>query len=215
MVVLLHGLWLNRYALAGWRRQFERAGCRAFAFGYPSREPLAGNARRLAAFLEELDTSGVYLLGHSLGGLVILDLMRQRVGDCSGALRIRRAVLAGTPVAGSQAGRRFARTALGHWLMGRARDSLDLPSRQCLADSGVDIGVIAGTRGPGFGWLLGALPTPNDGTIALAETRLAGAADAIALPVNHTQMLVSRAVACEALRFFVSGHFGHGHHAPE
>ena len=209
---MLHGLWLNRHALLGWRRQFERGGLRALAFGYPSRDPLAGNALRLAAFLEDLDASNVYLLGHSLGGLVILDLLRQRVGDCGSSLRIRRAVLAGTPVTGSQAGRRFTRSALGHWLIGRAGDPLELPSRQCLADSGVDIGVIAGTRGPGLGRLLGALPVPNDGTIALAETRLAGAADAIALPVNHTQMLVSRNVVAQALRFFISGHFDHGHH---
>jgi pimeloyl-ACP methyl ester carboxylesterase len=213
-VVLLHGLWLNRYALVGWRRQFERSGVCALAFGYPSRDPVAGNALRLADFLEHLDASGVYLLGHSLGGLLILDLLRQRVEDCGGTLRIRRAVLAGTPVAGSQAGRRFAKSALGHWLIGKGGDSFELPSQQCLAHSGVDIGVIAGTRGPGLGRLFGALPLPNDGTVSLAETRLAGAADAIALPVNHTEMLLSRTVVCEALRFFVSGHFDHGHHAP-
>jgi pimeloyl-ACP methyl ester carboxylesterase len=214
-VVLLHGLWLNRHALAIWRRQFERAGCRALAFDYPSRDLLASNTQRLAAFLETIDASGIYLLGHSLGGLVIVDLLRRRAADCAGALRIRRAVLAGTPTAGSMAGRRFAQSALGHWLIGSAGASLDLPARPGFTGSGVDIGVIAGTRGPGLGRLLGTLPEPNDGTIALAETRLAGAADAITLPVSHTQMLVSRRVVAQALRFFASGHFDHGRHAPD
>ena len=48
-MVLAHGLWLSRHALFVWRNEFKRRGIQAVAFGYPSREPLADNARRQEA----------------------------------------------------------------------------------------------------------------------------------------------------------------------
>ena len=53
------------------------------------------------------------------------------------------------------------------------------------------------------------LPRPNDGAVAVAETVVEGAADRIELPVSHTGMLLSPAVAREAGRFLARGRFGH------
>jgi len=39
---------MTRQALFGWRRQFERRGIDAVAYGYPSREPFSDNSKRLA-----------------------------------------------------------------------------------------------------------------------------------------------------------------------
>ncbi len=59
LVVLTHGLWMSRQALFVWRRQFARRGVDAVAFGYPSREPLADNAKRLSAFIGAFARMGV------------------------------------------------------------------------------------------------------------------------------------------------------------
>jgi len=207
LVVLVHGLWLTRHTVFGWRRRFERLGCSALAFGYPSREPLADNVKRLSDFVSSLAATNVYVLGHSLGGLLTVDMLAQGGGDC-----VRRAVLAGTPLAGSIAGRRLARWGSGRWFIGGANPVLEAASAQRdarLAALPVDIGIIAGTRPLGLGRLFGALPKPNDGTVALRETRLAAARDTIALPVSHSQMLVSSRIVDQALHFFINGRFNH------
>jgi pimeloyl-ACP methyl ester carboxylesterase len=208
LVVLVHGLWLTRHAVFGWRRRFEKFGCAAFAFGYPSREPFAENVARLSEFVSSLTASNVYILGHSLGGVLAINMLAQ-----DGCERVRRAVLAGSPVAGSLAGRRLARWTGGRWFIGGANSALPEQTAQRdarLAALPVDVGVIAGTRPLGLGRLFGALPEPNDGTVILAETHLAAARDTLVLPVSHSQMLVSHRVADQALHFFVNGRFDHG-----
>lgn len=208
LVVLVHGLWLTRHAVFGWRRRFESLGCTALAFGYPSREPFASNVGRLSDCVAGLAATNIYVLGHSLGGLLIVHMLAQGSGG-----RVRRAVMAGTPAAGSLAGRHLARWKSGRWFIGGANSALAAETVQRdarLAALPVDIGVIAGTRPLGLGRLFGTLPEPNDGTVALAETRLAAARDAIALPVSHSQMLVSGRVVDQALHFFINGHFDHG-----
>jgi pimeloyl-ACP methyl ester carboxylesterase len=206
-IVLVHGLWLTRHAVFSWRRRFQRLGCNALAFGYPSREPLAGNVMRLSDFVSSLDATNIYILGHSLGGLLTVAMLAQGGGE-----RVRRAVLAGTPLAGSVAARRLARSSGGRWFMGGAKPVAGAESAQWesrLAALPAGIGVIAGTRSLGLGRLLGALPEPNDGTVVLAETRLAAARDMIALPVSHSQMLASGRVVDQALHFFIHGRFDH------
>ena len=53
------------------------------------------------------------------------------------------------------------------------------------------------------------LPQPNDGVVALNETRLPAAADFIALPIAHSQMLASRACGAQLLSFLETGRFRH------
>jgi hypothetical protein len=49
---------------------------------------------------------------------------------------------------------------------------------------------------------------PNDGAVAVSETRLPGAKQHLILPVTHTGMLLSPQVAQEAGQFLATGHFG-------
>jgi hypothetical protein len=57
--------------------------------------------------------------------------------------------------------------------------------------------------------MLGRLPGPHDGTVAVAETRLPGATDHVVLPVTHFSMLTSRAVADQVVAFLRRGRFEH------
>jgi pimeloyl-ACP methyl ester carboxylesterase len=209
-VVLVHGLWLGRSSLAPWRWQFERRGLEAIAFGYPSRASFADNAKRLYAFIATLPAQEVHCMGHSLGGLLILELLRQGAENGNGAVRkIARAVLAGAPVAGSMGASRFAKSRLGHWMVGGAISALETRAPPACIATHAEIGVIAGTGGRGLGRISGKLPAPNDGAITVAETTLAGARDAITLPVSHSAMLLSSAVVAQACSFFATGRFTH------
>jgi hypothetical protein len=74
--------------------------------------------------------------------------------------------------------------------------------------SGVAIGVLAGDAPLGLGRLIAPdLKRPHDGTVSVEETRLAGAAEHLVLPVNHSAMLVSPAVARCLVHFVARGRF--------
>jgi hypothetical protein len=70
-----------------------------------------------------------------------------------------------------------------------------------------DLGIVAGDVPLGFGRLLGGLSSPNDGTVAVAETRLEGATDHVVLHCTHMSMLWSRPVAEQVVAFLRRGRF--------
>jgi hypothetical protein len=59
-----------------------------------------------------------------------------------------------------------------------------------------------------MGRLFADLPAPNDGTVSVDETQLAGAKEHIVHDVSHTGMLMSAAVAESLVKFLGSGSFG-------
>jgi hypothetical protein len=86
---------------------------------------------------------------------------------------------------------------------------LDLNARAPLPEwSGTPaLGVFAGRIGVGVGRLLGGFDVPYDGTVAVVETRLAGIADHLVLPVSHSTLLFSREFARHAIEFLEHGRF--------
>lgn len=74
-------------------------------------------------------------------------------------------------------------------------------------DGARELGVIAGTRPLGVGRLAPGLGRPNDGTVAVAETKLVGMTDYAELPVTHTWLLYSRPAARQVCAFLATGRF--------
>jgi pimeloyl-ACP methyl ester carboxylesterase len=200
-VILVHGLWTGGWAMQGLRLLIARRGYAAYAFNYRSMaQGLEEHARRLAARIAALREPVIHLVGHSLGGLVILRYLRMH-----GEQRIARVVLLGTPVRACTAGLRLDALAAGERLLGASRDIWrGLPDDyrpRC------DLGVIAGSRPWGLGHLFMRLPGTNDGVVRLEETEVAGMRDRIVLPVSHTGMLASPRVAREVAAFLDRGAF--------
>jgi pimeloyl-ACP methyl ester carboxylesterase len=144
----------------------------------------------------------VHLVGHSLGGLVILRYLHN-----FGEQGIGRIVLMGTPARGCMAGLRVQNMAVVERLLGASREIWrTLPEDyrpRC------ELGVIAGSRPWGLGRMLMRLPGTNDGVVRLEETEVAGMRDRIVLPVGHSGMLVSARVAQEVANFLKRGAFDH------
>jgi pimeloyl-ACP methyl ester carboxylesterase len=186
------------------RNRLAEAGFEPSIFRYPSTQgDIGGAAAALSGHLREFGNGPVHLVGHSLGGLVILEAFKSR-----GELPQGRVVLLGSPVQGSRAARAVAAWSLGPHLLGRLA-AAELTRREPRAwRTQRELGIIAGSRSAGMGRLFTELPAPNDGTVSVDETRLAGAKEHIVHDVSHTGMLMSAVVADSLVKFLISGSFG-------
>ena len=200
--MLVHGLWMNGLVMLPLARRLERCGFEVTRHGYQSvRRGLRENARSLAAACEK---SGAILnlVGHSLGGLLIMTMLRDHP-----QIRVHRVVLVGSPYANSVAAQGMARFATSRRLLGRTMQDWMRQPRPPVPD-GVELGVVAGDVSIGLGRLVARLTKPNDGVVILEETHVPGAADSIVLHTSHSAMLVSPAVARAVCAFLKHGRFG-------
>jgi pimeloyl-ACP methyl ester carboxylesterase len=205
LVVLLHGLWMTGFELGVLRRRLQaNTGVRTVTFSYPSmRGGLAEHVRRLVEFARRQSAAELHFVGHSLGGLVILDAL-QGADD----LPPGRAVLLGTPSQGSCAAQGVVRavpfgrailgiTAYQELVQGKARE---WAGRR-------EVGIIAGSSAIGLGRLFVDRTVESDGTVLVCETQLPGATDHIVLRTSHSSMLFSAEVAAQTAHFLQQGRF--------
>jgi pimeloyl-ACP methyl ester carboxylesterase len=201
-VLLVHGLWTNRAIMLYLSRALAGRGYAPRAIGYYSTlDEFEHNAARVARAIAECAGERVAVVAHSLGGLVVLRALARRPDA-----RVRRLVLLGSPLTGCHSGRKMARMRLLAPLLGTTRwlwvdmPQLDIPP-------GLEVGAIAGTRRIGLGSLVLRLPGPSDGAVLVEETRHPHLADHLVMPVAHSEMLVSRAVAAQVAAFLGAGRF--------
>ena len=203
-VVYVHGLWMpGEESLVLKTRLSREFGLALHAFRY-SAATTAMNliSERLAEFVHALASPEVHFVGHSLGGLVIYRFLERFPDQPPG-----RVVFLGTPSVASRAAEHAARFAPIAHLMGQSVAEELLQPRERRWSQPRALGIVAGTQPLGLGQLLAHFREPNDGTVAVSETRMPGATDHISLPVSHLGMLVSARVAHETGRFLTYGHF--------
>lgn len=205
-VVFVHGLWLTGVESTLLRRRLAtELNCGTHAFHYPSVTASIDEVlEQLDEYVARLDDDTLHFVGHSLGGVVVLRyLERHRDG------RPGRAVLLGAPLGGSRAAQGLARWPIGAAILGRNIEAEVLKPQVRRWDGQRDLGIIAGDLSLGLGRLFGDLGGPNDGTVTVAETQLPGATDHIVLPISHTAMLFSTAIARQTAWFLANGRFQH------
>ena len=170
-------------------------------FAYRGRSPLEANVERLVRFVRDsLDGRPAHFVGHSLGGLLILETLNRnpRIAAAS-------ATLIGAPVRGCFAGRRLGAAGIGRWMMGACRPLWDERAARWTREA--PLGVVAGTAPLGLGRVLGRLPKPNDGVVCVAETGVEGMAAQALVPLGHSALIVSSRVHSLVERFICSGRF--------
>ena len=207
-VVLLHGIWSHGVGMFVIRRQLEREyGLDVHYFNYPSlKGTLDHNASSLHRFIQRLGKEGVHIVGHSLGGVVALRMLATYEDAPPGRL-----VCLGSPLTGSRAGAFLDRQDWADGLLGSTLPEGVLQT--CANDWGShvceqrEVGVIAGNVPLGIGRIVTSFEGPNDGTVAVAETRLDGTSDHLVMPVSHRGMVLSSRVADQAWAFLRRGEF--------
>jgi len=203
-VVLAHGLWMPALAMQMLGARLAERGFRCHAFGYAGRaKPLEAHAERLARFARGLGPA--HFVGHSLGGLVVLEML-----DRHPRLACGNVVLLGTPARGCLGAQRLAKAPLGHWMLGQSAGAL-LGARAPAWSRPEPLGVIAGSLPLGLGLALGPLPGANDGVVRVEESGVEGMRERIVLPVSHSAMLLSARVAANVASFLSHAKFlSHG-----
>ena len=196
-VVLVPGLWMPGAVMALLAKRLARAGYRTRSFSYRGRDPLDANLERLARSVEG---RAVHFVGHSLGGVLIYDLLCRQPGLACGHV-----VLLGAPVRGCYAGRRLGSAAVGRWMLGGCAERWS--ERDATWRRTEPLGVIAGTRVLGLGRALGRLPGENDGVVRVDETTIDGMSERLLVRAAHSWLPVSRPVADLVHRFLQNGRF--------
>ncbi len=184
-VVIVHGLWMGAWQMRPLKNALVRAKFRCYRYHYASAlAPYQQNQDGLARLIEERIGAACHFVAHSMGGLLVLDLLSRRPELCAGHV-----VCLGTPINGSQVIKKMQRapfkTILGHastpLLKGAA---LDLPET-------VKVSVLAGTRSLGGGKLLSRFSAENDGSVGIEETQAPWLTHHERLNLSHTQLVYS------------------------
>src|SRR5262249_59696154 len=128
------------------------------------------------------ETERLHLVAHSLGGLVTLRMFERGVKLPEG-----RVVFLGSPVRGSHSARGLTERGLG-WSIGKSGPGTLAAKHDPKWTEPRQLGLVAGTHDLRINFLLPELPSPNDGVVALEETRIEGATDSVTVHSNHTGM---------------------------
>ena len=197
-VLVVHGLWMPGASMRWMAGRLRAAGFEPDPFTY---DTVRGGPElaipRLAARLRE---GRSHVLAHSLGGLVALAAL-QRDPD----LPVGRVVCLGSPLHGSAAAQGLASHRWGAFALGQSAALLREGCEPC-AD-GREVGVIAGQVPLGLGRFFGRISEASDGTVAVAETRIAGLAGHVTVRASHSGLLFSATAAEQAIAFLRSGRF--------
>jgi len=203
-VIYVHGLWMpgGESLLLAHRLQRE-FGLEVHAFPYSAATwGMEEITAHLQSFVRSLAVPAVHFVGHSLGGLIIYRFFEHYPEQPPG-----RVVFLGSPCLESRAAVQAARSRFVSALMGPSVADELLRPRERRWTFGRPLGIVAGTQSLGLGQFLAAFEEECDGTVAVSETRLPGAADHITLPVSHMGLLVSPRVARETGLFLRDGRF--------
>jgi pimeloyl-ACP methyl ester carboxylesterase len=200
-VILLHGLWMRAFTLAALRRRLEQAGYAVDQFDYASvfRSPEV-SIEHLLRRAQSVNGRNLHFVGHSLGGLIAMQALQRQPGLTSG-----RVVCLGSPLRGSAVARGIAGVPGGAYIIGKHLDILRTGLERW--DGRQEVGSISGRLPIGLGFAIGALSSPHDGTVSVAETELPGLTDHCVVPATHTGLLFSAEAAEQAIAFLRHGRF--------
>ncbi|MEO7100562.1 MAG: alpha/beta fold hydrolase [Luteolibacter sp.] len=185
-VVLLHGLWRGWRAMEPLARGLTREGFSTLSIPYPSaRLAVDVLADRVQQEIEKLvvDDQPVHFITHSLGGIVLRELLAREV-----SWRTGRVVMLAPPNGGSEIVDWLSDHPLLHRILGPAGRSLGsagLPVQLPGLPKDVEAAVIMGNRSsiPVFRKLLSQ---QNDGIVSVEKGKIEGLRGFTVIPADHT-----------------------------
>jgi len=207
VVVLLHGLARGHGSMARLGNVLRQQGFETFARTYPSRRHsisyLAGEVTEW--IVEHAGERPVSAVTHSMGGVIVRHLHDPRI-------HWQRIVMLAPPNRGSQLAAGLVANPVFRWYYGPA--GAELADGSSWPVPPAPFAVIAGTRSLALtnvtSWTMGrrfGAATPNDGTVAVEETRLEGMAAFAEVDATHTWIMNDPKVHRLTLSYLRAGAF--------
>ncbi len=206
VVILQHGFWRSPLAMLRIERTLTAHGYEVHNLGYPSTTArIQDHAARLRDGIEAVFARGpvdeLSFVGHSMGGLVIQEYLRDPAAHQPVAC-----VYIATPHRGA-----MLADLRKHWFLFRlamgSESALQLGPGDAFHSQPIPmpgrVGTIVGDLGDGNP----SIPGHDDGTVAVAEATLAGANDSVTLPFGHTQIVYHPTTARLVVTFLRQGAF--------
>lgn len=206
-VVLLHGIVRTYRCMRPLEKALMKAGFHVVNIDYPARkqnvQKTADDVYKLISPLCNIQNITIHFVTHSMGGLVIRQLLNQY-----SITNIDKIVMLGPPNQGSEVADFLKNNFLYQKVYGPAGQQLTTSKAKedPFPRINLRIGVIAGTKclDP-FCYFL--LPKPHDGKVTVESTKIENMQDHIQLPVTHSFMMYNKNVISQTLQFLRKGHF--------
>jgi pimeloyl-ACP methyl ester carboxylesterase len=145
----------------------------------------------------------INFVGHSMGNLVFRMMLDKPLAG------LGRVVMIAPPNMGSYVAEQLENLDIFRWIFGPAGQQLPADNKEFFEKLPVpdcEFGIIAGGKGTGEGYNP-LVPGDDDGTVAVEETRLPGAADFIVIRNTHTLILFDPETVSQTIHFLKTGRF--------
>lgn len=200
--MLVHGLWMQAPFMRIMGKMLEAKGFRTKAISYDFlKKTPEQNAEVLYNEIGLLGAKKINLVGHSLGGIVILHLLH-RFPD----LEVDKVVLIGSPVKGSEIAQRVHRMPLLKPLLGRSVEKGLLGGAPPFAFNR-PLGIITGKGTFSASALIFSAGEDSDGVVQECETVLDNVTDRVSLPLSHSALIFSRRCTEYVAQFLLTSRF--------
>ena len=211
-VILLHGLGRTSLSMKAVEWRPEDEGFQVVNNSYPS---LGEGIEQIAPAAiqpglqacDELGTRRVNFVTHSMGGIVLRTFTQTHPIEQLGRVVMLAPPNQGSAMADELAGREWVAEILPQTALQLGTGPESVPAR--LGPVSFELGVIAGDNSRRF-FSYGLEGKPNDGTVAVEETRVEGMTDFIVMPADHSFLMWQESVLDQVVKFLRLGQFDHG-----
>lgn len=214
-VILLHGLGRTSLSMSHLEKELSRKGYVVCNIDYPSTrftiENLSEYYLKPAIEKASLRDKPVHFVTHSMGGIVV----RQYLNENSIA-NLGRTVMLSPPNRGSELAESFKGQQLYKIALGPAGQQLGMTQESLpvqLQRASFEVGIITGDHSL-TPLLSSFIEGPDDGKVAVVNTRLEGMKDFLIVPSSHTFIMNNPFVIDQIDSFLKKGKFDHKKKTP-
>lgn len=206
-VVLVHGFLNNSLVMTYLGRKISLAGYKVYHFNYKTRQYSDNTLEDLNNLVGKINEEEIYLVGHSMGGLVIRNYVHKEKFK-NNHKKIISVVTVASPHKQSQIAHQITKTFKGFLgTAGEAGLTKDLGQWNSSISLGCIAGIYTSKLNANLFLIFYEKKLPNDGTVFVEEAIVDNCTDSVILKGSHTGLLFQKNVAHQIIAFIKNKKF--------